>query len=90
MNIKENNFVSAVVCLHKRDTNVENFLEMINKIFYTNFKKLALNYLGNGVYYIFGSDAHSDERRNTHISEDCLEILGNYKDEFIKNGSDIN
>ena len=49
-------------------------------------KKLALNYLGNGVYYIFGSDAHSDERRNTHISEDCLKILGNYKDEFIKNG----
>lgn len=42
MNIKENNFVSAVVCLHKRDTNVENFLEMINKIFYTNFKKYEL------------------------------------------------
>ena len=49
-------------------------------------KKLALNYLGNGVYYICGSDAHSDGKRNTHISEDCLEILSNYKDEFIKNG----
>ena len=49
-------------------------------------KKLALNYLCNGVYYICGSDAHSDGRRNTHMSEDCLEILSNYKDEFIKNG----
>ena len=49
-------------------------------------KKLALNYLGNGVYYICGSDAHSDGRRNTHMSEDCLEILSNYKGEFIKNG----
>lgn len=49
-------------------------------------KKLALNYLGNGVYYICGSDAHSDGRRNTHISKECLEILSNYKDEFIKNG----
>ena len=49
-------------------------------------KKLALNYLGNGVYYICGSDAHSDGKRNTHTSEDCLEILSNYKDEFIKNG----
>ena len=49
-------------------------------------KKLALNYLGNGVYYICGSDAHSDGRRNTHISKECLEILGNYKGEFIKNG----
>ena len=49
-------------------------------------KKLALNYLGNGVYYICGSDAHSDGKRNTHMSEDCLEILSNYKGEFIKNG----
>lgn len=49
-------------------------------------KKLALNYLGNGVYYICGSDAHSDGRRNTHISKECLEILSNYKGEFIKNG----
>lgn len=49
-------------------------------------KKLALNYLGNGVYYILGSDAHSDVRRNTNISEECLNILDNYREYFIRNG----
>ena len=49
-------------------------------------KKLALNYLGNGVYYICGSDAHSDGKRNPNMSEECLKVLSDYKSEFIKNG----
>ena len=49
-------------------------------------KKLSLNYLANGVYYICGADAHSDGKRNPNMSEESLEILTNHKDEFIKNG----
>ena len=51
-----------------------------------DIKKLALYYLDNNMYYVVGSDAHSNVNRNTDISEAISGVLRDYKCEFGKNG----
>ena len=51
-----------------------------------DIKKLALYYLDNNMYYVVGSDAHSNVNRNTDISEALSGVLRDYKCEFGKNG----
>lgn len=47
MSPKESNFVSAVICLHKGDTNIKRFLEMINDVLSSNFKKYEIVCVNN-------------------------------------------
>ena len=52
-------------------------------------KKLAKQYLENGVYSVVGSDGHRDNIRTTNLSEFLKNISEKDKENFYKNGEKI-